>query len=215
MPPHTYTVSRLAYVKVLLHAAKYPTCAVNGVLLTSSPPGVTDVVVSDAVPLLHHWTSLSPMMEIGLDLAGGYAEDAGLRIIGYYEASERADDTSLGPVGDRVVSKIKATSADAVALVLDAQALSMGEAGLLPYTASPSLKAVTHSFTLAPPTAPSADSKHSPTFHLAETDLPARTLRAIEEQSLQQELGDFDDHLEDVRIDWLKNSKVTVVVEKL
>ncbi|KZT60519.1 UPF0172-domain-containing protein [Calocera cornea HHB12733] len=215
MAPHTYTISRLAYVKLLLHAAKYPTCTVNGVLLTSSPPGVTDVVVSDAVPLLHHWTSLSPMMEIGLDLVGGYAEDAGLRIIGYYEASERADETSLGPVGDRVVSKIKVSNADAVALVLDAQALSMGEAGLLPYTASPSLKAIPNSFTSPPPTAPSADSKHSPTFHLAETDLPARTLRAIEERTVQEELGDFDDHLEDVRIDWLKNPKVTATAEKL
>jgi len=155
------------------------------------------------------------MMEIGLDLVGGYAEDGGQRIIGYYEASERADEKSLGPVGDRVVSKIKATSPDAFAFVLDAEALSMGEAGLLPYTASPSLKAIPNSFTSPPPSDLSSDSKQTPTFHLLESDLPARTLQAIEERNLQQELGDFDDHLEDVRIDWLKNPRVTAAAEKL
>jgi len=215
MAPQTYTISRLTYLKVLLHAAKYPTCTVNGVLLTASSPGAADVVVSDAVPLLHHWTSLSPMMEIGLDLVGGYAEDAGLRMIGYYEASERADEKSIGPVGDRVVAKIKATSSDAVAFVLDAEALSMGEAGLLPYTATPSLKAVPNSFTSPRPSSASSDSKQIPTFHLAESDLPTRVLQAIEERNLQQELGDFDDHLEDVRIDWLKNPKVVAAAEKL
>ncbi|EJT98251.1 UPF0172-domain-containing protein [Dacryopinax primogenitus] len=215
MAPQSYTISSLAYLKVLLHATKYPTNPVNGVLLTTSPSGAADIEVSDAVPLLHHWTSLSPMMEIGLDLAGGFAEDNGLRIIGYYEASDRADEKTLGPIGDRIVSKIKATSPDAIALVLDAAGLSMGEAGLIPYIASPSLKIIPNSFTSRPPSTRSTDSKQVSTFHLAAVDLPRKALGAIKEQSLQNELGDFDDHLEDVRIDWLKNPKVTAAVEKL
>lgn len=65
----SYTVSHQAYVKIILHAAKHPHKPVNGVLLGSqSPSGSSSVLVSDAVPLLHLWTSLSPMMEIGLDL---------------------------------------------------------------------------------------------------------------------------------------------------
>jgi len=59
-------VSHQAYVKIILHAAKHPHKPVNGVLL-GSLSGKT-VNVSDAVPLLHLWTGLSPMMEIGLDL---------------------------------------------------------------------------------------------------------------------------------------------------
>ena len=63
----SYTVSHLAYLKVALHAAKYPHKQVNGVLLGSAvSTGEVDIV--DAVPLLHLWTSLSPSMEIGLDL---------------------------------------------------------------------------------------------------------------------------------------------------
>ena len=60
-----YVLTHLAYVKIVLHAAKHPG-QVNGVLLGTLEDGI--VVVSDAIPLLHHWTSLSPMMGIGLDL---------------------------------------------------------------------------------------------------------------------------------------------------
>lgn len=61
-----FTVSRNAYAKVAFHAAKYPHRQVNGVLLGKEESGT--VQVEDAVPLLHHWTGLSPSMEIGLDL---------------------------------------------------------------------------------------------------------------------------------------------------
>ena len=62
----SYTISHQAYVKIALHAAKYPHRLVNGVLIGDGKGGSVDIV--DAVPLLHHWTSLSPSMEIGIDL---------------------------------------------------------------------------------------------------------------------------------------------------
>ena len=62
----SYSVLHQAYVKIALHAAKYPHKHVNGVLLGESKGAVVNIV--DAIPLLHHWTSLSPCMEIGLDL---------------------------------------------------------------------------------------------------------------------------------------------------
>lgn len=62
----TYTLSHQAYLKIIFHAAKHPHKPVNGVLLGKQTE--KSVLVSDAVPLLHLWTSLSPMMEIGLDL---------------------------------------------------------------------------------------------------------------------------------------------------
>lgn len=62
----SYSIQHKAYVKIFLHAAKHPHKQVNGVLVGKLVSGV--VIVQDVVPLLHHWTSLSPMMEIGLDL---------------------------------------------------------------------------------------------------------------------------------------------------
>lgn len=74
----------LAHLKIALHAVKYPHCSCNGVLLgsitsTSSSGsskggkggnGIGDwrIEVVDAIPLLHHWTGLSPMMEAALEI---------------------------------------------------------------------------------------------------------------------------------------------------
>lgn len=63
----TYTIAHQAYLRVALHAAKYPHKQVNGVLLGNETSSGA-VQISDAIPLLHHWTSLSPSMEIGLNL---------------------------------------------------------------------------------------------------------------------------------------------------
>jgi hypothetical protein len=64
----TYTIGPDAYYKIFFHVAKHPHKSVNGVLLGIQDHPGSAVEIIDAVPLLHHWTSLSPMMEIGLDL---------------------------------------------------------------------------------------------------------------------------------------------------
>lgn len=56
-------------MKICLHAAKHPHKAVNGVLIGKKGKGREDsVAILDAIPLLHVWTTLSPMMEIGIEL---------------------------------------------------------------------------------------------------------------------------------------------------
>ncbi|KAH0832073.1 hypothetical protein J3R83DRAFT_12981 [Lanmaoa asiatica] len=101
----SYSILHKAYVKIFLHAAKHPHRQVNGVLLGKLASDV--VIIQDVVPLLHHWTSLSPMMEIGLDLARGHAESLNLSLVGYYQACEIIDDTALAPVGERVAEQIR------------------------------------------------------------------------------------------------------------
>lgn len=65
----SYTISHQAYVKIRLHVAKHPHKAVNGVLIGKKGKAREDsVAILDAIPLLHLWTTLSPMMEVGLEL---------------------------------------------------------------------------------------------------------------------------------------------------
>lgn len=47
-----------------------------------------------------------------------HAESSDLKVVGYYQACERLDDTSLAPVGERVAGKIKAGFEDAIAFVV-------------------------------------------------------------------------------------------------
>lgn len=57
--------SARAFCKIILHAAKYPHCAVNGVLL-AKPHQTREVEFVDAVPLFHICINLTPMAEIAL-----------------------------------------------------------------------------------------------------------------------------------------------------
>ena len=41
-----------------------------------------------------------------------------MKVVGYYQACERLDDTALAPIGEKVASKVKAKFEDAIALVV-------------------------------------------------------------------------------------------------
>lgn len=53
-----------AYAVPLLHSAKYPSSAVCGVLLGTNI--IDGLQVKTAVPFFHHWTTLTPMLEVAL-----------------------------------------------------------------------------------------------------------------------------------------------------
>ncbi|KAH8113065.1 hypothetical protein DFH11DRAFT_1857281 [Phellopilus nigrolimitatus] len=196
----TYTVSQRAYAKIAFHVAKYPHRPVNGVLLGKDVSGNIEFI--DAIPLLHHWTSLSPSMEIGLDLARNHALSLDLQVAGYYQATENLDDTALAPVGEKVAETIKRTFPQAVAFVVDGSRLAAGEPALVPYLPqgnSSSWRPAARNEDVQPFSATSH-------FKLAPPSASTHVLELIRDSKMHQKLGDFDDHLEDVSIDWLRNS---------
>lgn len=91
MPSYSYSITPTAYSLPILHAAAQPSSTVIGVLLSSSSPQDSKQVVDDAVPILHHYTSLSPMMEAGLSIVGKYAEINRKRIVGVYVARDEGN----------------------------------------------------------------------------------------------------------------------------
>ncbi|KAG8746458.1 hypothetical protein FRC10_004897 [Ceratobasidium sp. 414] len=187
-----FTISHKAYTKVIVHAAKYPHAPVNGVLIgRPTPSDGGSVVVEDAIPLLHQWTSLSPMMEIGLDLARTHAESMGMNLLGYYQATQRLDDEEgLSAVGQRIASNLKDKFKNAFALVIDSASIAS--------TTTPPLILYTSS------SGQSWSRTTLSTFALAESDSPARALAIIRKDSPFANFGDFDDHLQDVTVDWLR-----------
>ena len=48
----------------------------------------------------------------------GHAKAQEMTLVGYYQASERLDDTALAPVGERVAQRIRDQFNDAVAFVV-------------------------------------------------------------------------------------------------
>ena len=118
-------ISSRAYTKMILHAAKYPHCAVNGVLLSSKDSKSKYLEIIDAIPLFHICLHVTPMAEISLmqvylisinylsDVKGfqfqieAMAAEDGLQISGYYAAAERFYDNSIEKApGAKIADKI-------------------------------------------------------------------------------------------------------------
>ncbi|CAJ0835139.1 8385_t:CDS:10, partial [Entrophospora sp. SA101] len=55
------------------------------------------IVITDAIPLFHHWTTLTPMLEVGLQQVDIYAKRNKHNVVGYYHGNERVDDNKLPP----------------------------------------------------------------------------------------------------------------------
>lgn len=98
------TLSPTAYTLPLLHAAAHPSSTVSGLLLGPSSSEITD-----AVPLVHRYASLSPTTELGIDLVQAYAGAKGLQVVGFYEARE-GGETVLSRWGEKVSEAVGGVS---------------------------------------------------------------------------------------------------------
>lgn len=120
-----FQVSSCAYVKMLLHAAKYPHNAVNGVLLAEKdrPDGKTWRVV-DAIPLFHISLYLAPMAEIALVHVDELAATRNLKVVGYYCAHENLNNNGVeGAPGIKVADKIAEHFPNACLLVVSVKGI--------------------------------------------------------------------------------------------
>ncbi|CAL5341563.1 unnamed protein product [Camellia sinensis] len=127
-----YQIGQNAYIKLILHALKHRSSAVNGVLLGRLSGGDSNPVVeiADSVPLFHSQIGLLPPLEIALIQIEEYYGAQGLSIVGYFHANERFDDPELGNVAKNIGDHIHRYFSQAGLLLLDnkkLEALSKGK----------------------------------------------------------------------------------------
>ncbi|XP_052888826.1 ER membrane protein complex subunit 8/9 homolog [Anopheles moucheti] len=112
-----------AYCKIMLHAAKYPHLAVNGLLLAET--GNPNVIV-DVVPLFHQCLHVSPMAEVAMVQVETKASQKGQLIVGYYVGCENFYDNRFERApGIRIADKIAEHCPDACIAVIDNRAISI------------------------------------------------------------------------------------------
>ncbi|KAG0358261.1 hypothetical protein BC939DRAFT_457419 [Gamsiella multidivaricata] len=182
-----------SYLKPLLHAAKYPTTAVNGVFLADKG---SDTVV-DAIPFFHFWNTLTPMLEVAMTQVDLHCKANGLRIVGYYEANERLEDEALSLVGQKIASQILQVIPDAFAVVIKNGNISTEDIAFLPYQFKEGQwRANKSGFTTK-----------GDAFTLEDPSSPSLAAKAIRE-GLYSKLADFDNHLENIKEDWLTNKEI-------
>ena len=104
-----------------LHAAAYPSCAVNGLLLGTQSSGVAaSTVVTSAVPLFHSNLGLAPLYDVAFALVEAHAQATGVAVVGYYHANAAASETDLTPVARRVADAVAAAHPGSVVLLVRA-----------------------------------------------------------------------------------------------
>jgi hypothetical protein len=194
----TYELRQTAYVKLVLHALKHSTCAVNGVLVGRVSAGDAKpavVEITDSVPLFHGQLALLPMLELAL-LQVDESLDASLQIVGYYHANEQFDNYELGSVARRIGDHIARHCPQAGILLLDnRQLVALAKGGAKSKAPVVQLYA-----------------REGSNWRLAgsgsaELRLKEATANGILSDYIKEErerrVVDFDEHLDDVSKDWL------------
>ncbi|PRQ35124.1 putative ER membrane protein complex subunit 8/9 [Rosa chinensis] len=179
-----YEITQNAYIKLVLHALKHKTSAVNGILVSRVSPKNDVVEIIDSVPLFHSQLGLLPQLEISLILIEEHFVTKGLNIVGYFHANERFDDHELGSLAKNVGDHIYRYLPQAAVLLLDNKKLG----------------------------ALSKTKDRSPVVQLVGSDgnqltikEPSANVVLLDHISTEkwQDVVDFDDHLDDISKDWL------------
>jgi hypothetical protein len=106
-----------AYLKAVLHAARWPNCAVVGLLIAN--PLLQEEIL-DVLPLAHNSLSyLSPMAEAGLAVAKHHVKAQKRDVVGLYCAASRTGEDSVHPARQALAAEIaRQLGKDALVLVV-------------------------------------------------------------------------------------------------
>lgn len=183
-----------AYCKMLLHAAKYPQCAVNGLLVAERQKDKkkeghgSQVLCVDCVPLFHGTLALAPMLEVALTVIDTWCKENKYIIAGYYQANERIKDSRPNQVAEKVAARIVENFSEAAIIIVDNSRFTMG-------CSAPALSIYDH-----------LDNKwkgRDPSMDSFEDWIEAQKISiALLENRSYENLIDFDNHLDDFRNDW-------------
>ncbi|XP_077445467.1 ER membrane protein complex subunit 8 [Stigmatopora argus] len=182
-----------AYCKMLLHAAKYPHSAVNGLLVAEKnkerkKDHHEPVLCVDCVPLFHGTLALAPMLEVALNLIDTWCKENNYVISGYYQANERTKDTRPNQVAEKVAARIAECFSEAAIVMVDSSRLKMS-------CREPIVLLYDH---------------HENKWKSRDVTLDSfedwgeaqKITSALLEGRSYENLMDFDNHLDDLRNDW-------------
>eukprot|EP01018_Ginkgo_biloba_P012289 Gb_00682 [translate_table: standard] len=204
-----YEISQTAYVKIVLHAIKHKTSAVNGVLVgrlkgsLSTEEHIDGLEIIDAIPLSHGHLGLLPTLEIAIIQVEEYfaSQGDGLSVVGYYHANERYDDLELNPLAKKIGDHITRYCPQAALLLVDNKLLEALPKG-------GSKKPVVQLYTRdASKGWRQAGSNGNLAGQLALKEPAANTvLWDYITEGRDQRVVDFDEHLDDISKDWLNHT---------
>ncbi|KAF7266102.1 ER membrane protein complex subunit 8/9 [Rhynchophorus ferrugineus] len=181
--------SAKAFCKIILHAAKYPHCAINGILL-AKVNGNKEIEFVDAIPLFHVCINLTPMAEIALMQIDELASKLGLVLAGYYAANENLKENSFEKAYHRIADKIASNFTPSFMVVVNNKKLSIECS-----TSVFKVAQINEGGNFKP-----IEEQNIHTNPMGSTE---RVLSFLMLNKTYNELVDFDNHLDDISLDWM------------
>ncbi|XP_015595278.1 ER membrane protein complex subunit 8/9 homolog [Cephus cinctus] len=195
--------SARAYCKIVLHAAKYPHCAINGLLLArqkgKGDGKSSELQIEDAIPLFHLCLHVSPMAEVALTLVDQLATRKGLVIAGYYLANENINDMSTDKPAHRIADKIAENFPGALIAVIDNKEITLGM-GSNPLRISQNSDG-------------KWKTKDKSNIIFEDDDSLTETMYLLMKTEAYRNVVDFDNHLDNVALDW-QNLELNDIIEE-
>ncbi|KAL3998061.1 hypothetical protein ACH3XW_13495 [Acanthocheilonema viteae] len=121
---HSPTFTLHGYAKMILHAYKYPHRPVVGFLIGKARNN-SELICTDAIPVLHESASLSMVVETALICTDDYTKD-GRTLVGLYFCNQSLSDNSLDPYAVRVAEKIVSNYSNTFLVQIDNSLLGTG-----------------------------------------------------------------------------------------
>lgn len=190
--------SYLAYSKILLHAMKYPHYSCSGLLLSpkSNESSANVMKVIEAIPISHASYCLSPNVEVAFNSVNLFALEQDLVISGYYQ-TDRYNDVGYPDIfSQRITEKICESYPNAVLCYVNFDT-TQAQTFLIPH------QMVDGKWRRKP----------LDTFEV-EVDPEVIAERILfSKKRLYREVVDFDDHFDDITLDWT-NAEVAQIVDR-
>ena len=203
-----YNLSKKAYLKIMLHAAKHPTLPICGYLIgrnnnsggeseesanVSAEKNNTDVKIVDAIPIFHTLPT-APMLEASALLVEELYKKEKYVIIGYYHANEHVNNKTLGIMGTMIAQSVDNNCPGSCALVVNGKELdNPKKSGLVLLTKS------NH-------TDSDFEERSTSTLQIEGSQGTFNSLTGHLQKETQLKLYDFDDHLQNVALDFRNNN---------
>jgi len=221
-PQAEVTFSLESFSKVVLHVTKYPHYPVNGLLIRKKKKGGSSssnndegeggdmvaasavskkLVIQDAIPLLHLSKYTTPMMEIALAQSEQYCRRAGCEIVGYYQANESLKDNGPDFVASRISQRLAEINPNLMVVMVNNERLNSN------LECSP--------FTLYQWLDGKLKPKEAKIILQPDEDGALSTVSALIQAKVYKSLVDFDNHMEDISLNYWVNPVVNEMVERL
>ena len=186
MSDSEYEISTRAYCKMIMHAAKYPSSNINGLLLAKKTGDQQGVKYVDCIPLFHINTALAPMVEVALAQIENEVGRSGLVISGFYHAHDNLRDNHVDTFSQKIADKIADNIPGTLLVTIDSKKLSLN-------IDSPALILHQHEASSG-----KWKKREGNSVRLEHDTVTLQCATAVIHKKIYKDIVDFDTHLDDI-----------------